>query len=71
MSSTTTTSALVLREIGSTVKLEPVSIAKLQSNEALVEIHATGVCHTDLSCIDGTLPCAVPNVLGHEGILVP
>jgi Zn-dependent alcohol dehydrogenase len=66
-STTTTTSALVLREVGAPVILETINLAELQPNEALVEIHATGVCHTDLSCIDGTLPAALPNVLGHEG----
>lgn len=41
--STITTSALVLREIGKPVTFETVKTAELQPNEALVEIHATGV----------------------------
>ena len=32
-----------------------------------VKIHAAGVCHSDLSAMNGTLPQAVPAVLGHEG----
>lgn len=67
MASVTKTSALVLREIGEALTTETINMAELQPNEALVEIHAVGVCHTDLSCIDGTLPVALPNVLGHEG----
>ena len=32
-----------------------------------VRIAATGVCHSDLSGMNGTIPTAVPAVLGHEG----
>ncbi|MEW2414311.1 Zn-dependent alcohol dehydrogenase [Streptomyces sp. NPDC046866] len=35
--------------------------------EVLVGIRAAGVCHSDLSVIDGTIPFPVPVVLGHEG----
>jgi alcohol dehydrogenase len=34
--------------------------------ELLVRIEAAGVCHSDLSVVDGTRPRAVPLVLGHE-----
>jgi D-arabinose 1-dehydrogenase-like Zn-dependent alcohol dehydrogenase len=44
MSTTITTSALVLREIGKPVIFETLKTAELQPNEALIEIHATGVC---------------------------
>ncbi|KAH7390382.1 alcohol dehydrogenase [Cadophora sp. MPI-SDFR-AT-0126] len=59
--------ALVLREINGSLGIEEVQLDSLRSNEALVEIHASGICHTDLSCMDGTLPAGVPNVFGHEG----
>src|SRR5688572_26847917 len=32
-----------------------------------VAIKATGVCHSDLSAINGTIPQPAPVVLGHEG----
>jgi S-(hydroxymethyl)glutathione dehydrogenase/alcohol dehydrogenase len=32
-----------------------------------VKIHAAGVCHSDLSAMNGTLPQPAPAVLGHEG----
>ncbi|HEU5033921.1 MAG TPA: Zn-dependent alcohol dehydrogenase [Mycobacteriales bacterium] len=32
-----------------------------------IRIRATGVCHSDLSAMNGTIPVAVPAVLGHEG----
>ncbi|MER7108442.1 Zn-dependent alcohol dehydrogenase [Streptomyces sp. NPDC000229] len=35
--------------------------------EVLVRIAAAGLCHSDLSVIDGTIPFPVPVVLGHEG----
>lgn len=33
-----------------------------------VAIHATGVCHSDLSAMNGTIPQPAPVVLGHEGV---
>ncbi|MEU8524414.1 MULTISPECIES: Zn-dependent alcohol dehydrogenase [Streptomyces] len=35
--------------------------------EVLVAIAAAGLCHSDLSVIDGTIPFPPPVVLGHEG----
>lgn len=32
-----------------------------------VRIEAAGLCHTDLSVVDGTIPMPPPVVLGHEG----
>lgn len=34
--------------------------------ELLVEIAAAGLCHSDLSVVDGSRPRALPTVLGHE-----
>lgn len=34
--------------------------------EVLVEVAAAGVCHSDLSVVDGTRPRPTPMVLGHE-----
>ncbi|KXH56004.1 hypothetical protein CSAL01_12874 [Colletotrichum salicis] len=62
-----TTDAIVLREPNTAVALEPIILGKLNPDEALVEIHATGVCHTDLLCMKGKLPAPSPIVLGHEG----
>ena len=36
------------------------------SGEIMVKIHAAGLCHSDLSVIDGNRPRQVPMVLGHE-----
>ncbi|GAA1432253.1 Zn-dependent alcohol dehydrogenase [Streptomyces thermospinosisporus] len=35
--------------------------------EVRVALAAAGVCHSDLSVVDGTIPFPVPVVLGHEG----
>ena len=36
------------------------------SGEVLVKIAAAGLCHSDLSVIDGNRPRPMPMVLGHE-----
>jgi S-(hydroxymethyl)glutathione dehydrogenase/alcohol dehydrogenase len=35
--------------------------------EVQVAVSAAGLCHSDLSVVDGTIPFPVPVVLGHEG----
>ncbi len=37
------------------------------SHEVVVRVLAAGLCHTDVSVIDGTIPWPAPAVLGHEG----
>lgn len=63
------TIALILPKVGATLELREINLAALQPDEVLVEIHATGLCHTDLSFANGTLPCSPNAVLGHEGTL--
>ena len=38
-----------------------------KAGEVLVKMSATGVCHSDLSIANGTIPSPLPVVLGHEG----
>jgi S-(hydroxymethyl)glutathione dehydrogenase/alcohol dehydrogenase len=38
-----------------------------EPHEVRVRIHRAGLCHSDLSVINGTIPCPTPVVLGHEG----
>jgi len=47
-----------------TDKLE---VAEPGPTEVKVKIAAAGVCHSDLSVLDGTIPWKAPSVLGHEG----
>jgi S-(hydroxymethyl)glutathione dehydrogenase/alcohol dehydrogenase len=37
------------------------------SGEVVVRLEAAGLCHSDLSVINGTIPFPVPVALGHEG----
>ena len=46
--------------------IEDVELEKPGAGEILVKIHAAGLCHSDLSVIDGNRPRQVPMVLGHE-----
>jgi Zn-dependent alcohol dehydrogenase len=46
--------------------IEEVELEKPGTGEVLVKIHAAGLCHSDLSVIDGNRPRQVPMVLGHE-----
>jgi S-(hydroxymethyl)glutathione dehydrogenase/alcohol dehydrogenase len=48
--------------------IEEVDLEGPQAGEVLVEIKATGVCHTDAYTLSGTDPEGVfPAILGHEG----
>lgn len=46
--------------------VEEVELEGPGPGEVLVEIAAAGLCHSDLSVIDGSRPRPVPMVLGHE-----
>ena len=47
--------------------IEEVELAPPGRGEVLVRILAAGLCHSDLSVIDGSRPRPLPLVLGHEG----
>lgn len=36
-------------------------------NEVWVRVAAAGVCHSDVSLLDGTIPWPAPSLMGHEG----
>nr|WP_312964705.1 alcohol dehydrogenase catalytic domain-containing protein [Kocuria rhizophila] len=66
--------AAVLDEIGLSrpyAESRPLSVQELELDgpgpgELLVRIRAAGVCHSDLSVVDGNRPRPMPMVLGHE-----
>lgn len=66
MSTTRTMKAVVAHELNK-FSVEEVTLAPPQAGEVLVKIKATGICHSDLSVINGTIPVPFPMVLGHEG----
>lgn len=56
----------VVREQGGPFLLEQVELSGPRPDEVLVEVVASGMCHTDLLVRD-TRPGSLPAVLGHEG----
>ena len=46
---------------------DQLSVGDPGPTEVRVAIGAAGVCHSDLSVINGTIPWKAPSVLGHEG----
>ncbi|HEV2999710.1 MAG TPA: alcohol dehydrogenase catalytic domain-containing protein [Solirubrobacteraceae bacterium] len=60
--------AAVLEQFGRPLAVQDVDLAEPRAGEALVRLHACGVCHTDLYTASGADPSGyVPCVLGHEG----
>ncbi|HET9139268.1 Zn-dependent alcohol dehydrogenase [Actinophytocola sp.] len=61
--------AAVLNRVGDT-KLElreDVSTIDVGPRDIRIQVRATGVCHSDVSAMDGTLPALAPGIIGHEG----
>src|SRR5436189_1110893 len=60
--------AAVARKAGAPLTVETVNLAGPKAGEVLVEIKATGVCHTDEFTRSGGDPEGLfPAILGHEG----
>jgi S-(hydroxymethyl)glutathione dehydrogenase/alcohol dehydrogenase len=63
-----TTRAAVAFAAGQPLSVETVDLAPPAAGEVLVEIKATGICHTDAYTLSGADPEGVfPAILGHEG----
>ena len=67
--------AAVLRKIGAKrpyvisepIQIEEVELDPPQAGELLIKIAGGGLCHSDLSIINGNRARPMPLVLGHEG----
>ncbi|TDY15719.1 S-(hydroxymethyl)glutathione dehydrogenase/alcohol dehydrogenase [Paraburkholderia sp. BL6665CI2N2] len=60
--------AAVALKSGAPLSIETVQLAGPRAGEVLVEIKATGVCHTDAFTLSGDDPEGMfPAILGHEG----
>ncbi len=60
--------AAVATQAGQSLSIETVHVEGPRKGEALVEIKATGVCHTDAFTLSGNDPEGLfPAILGHEG----
>jgi len=61
-----TMKAVVVNELNQ-YATEEVTLDFPNENELLIKMKATGVCRSDLSVINGTIPLQLPVVIGHEG----
>jgi S-(hydroxymethyl)glutathione dehydrogenase / alcohol dehydrogenase len=60
--------AAVAHKAGAPLAIEKVKLDGPKAGEVLVEIMATGICHTDAYTLSGADPEGIfPSVLGHEG----
>jgi S-(hydroxymethyl)glutathione dehydrogenase/alcohol dehydrogenase len=59
--------AAVCRELNKPVVVETISVDGPKRGEVTVKLAACGVCHSDLSATNGTIPLPPPLILGHEG----
>ena len=60
--------AAVAHKAGAPLAIETVNLDGPRDGEVLVEIKATGVCHTDSFTLSGADPEGLfPSILGHEG----
>jgi S-(hydroxymethyl)glutathione dehydrogenase/alcohol dehydrogenase len=58
--------AAVMRANNSPLEIEEIEIDDPGPGEVLLKTAASGICHSDLSVIEGGLPFPPPTVLGHE-----
>ncbi len=60
--------AAIAFEAGKPLEIDTVQLEGPQAGEVLVEVKATGICHTDEFTLSGADPeGAFPTILGHEG----
>ena len=62
-----TARAAITRAVNTPVVVETITVDGPKSDEVTIKLGACGVCHSDLSAVNGTLPFPPPVVLGHEG----
>jgi len=48
-------------------RVEEIEVADPGPNDVLVKMAASGICHSDLNCVEGKMPHYMPAVFGHEG----
>ena len=62
------TKAAIAWKAGQPLTIEEVDLEGPKAGEVLVEIKATGICHTDYYTLSGADPEGIfPSILGHEG----
>ena len=58
--------AAIMRAVGAPLAIEDIRLDTPRAREVVVRTVATGVCHSDLHVLEGSLPNPLPTVLGHE-----
>jgi S-(hydroxymethyl)glutathione dehydrogenase/alcohol dehydrogenase len=58
--------AAIMRGNNAPLEIEEVDVDSPGPNEVLVRTAASGICHSDLTVIEGGLPVPPPTILGHE-----
>ncbi|HEX6446003.1 MAG TPA: Zn-dependent alcohol dehydrogenase [Streptosporangiales bacterium] len=61
------TTAAVFRAVGEPLDVCELEVLPPRENEVLVRYVASGLCHSDLHIMDGSMAHPAPAVLGHEG----
>ncbi len=59
--------AAICREVNAPITVEEITVDPPKRDEITIKLVACGVCHSDLSATNGTLPLPPPVILGHEG----
>ena len=59
--------AAVLTQIPGELEIEEVGVDAPAANEVLVQVVASGLCHSDLHFMEGLWQTRLPAVMGHEG----
>jgi S-(hydroxymethyl)glutathione dehydrogenase/alcohol dehydrogenase len=59
--------AAVVREVNAPIEIVEAQPGAVGNNQVKVKVAAAGVCHSDLSVQNGTIPWMFPAILGHEG----
>jgi S-(hydroxymethyl)glutathione dehydrogenase/alcohol dehydrogenase len=60
--------AAVLTELNKDLEIrDDITLGEVGPRDVRVKIVSSGVCHSDVSAQNGTIPMATPCVLGHEG----
>ncbi|MEN0011816.1 MAG: alcohol dehydrogenase catalytic domain-containing protein, partial [Solirubrobacteraceae bacterium] len=58
--------AAVLTEAGRPLSIEDVTVSAPLPGEVLVNVKASGLCHSDLTVMQGKQSHPVPVIMGHE-----
>ena len=59
--------AVIVRELNAPVEVVDAQVGDLGPGKVKIKTTAAGVCHSDLSVQNGTIPWMFPALLGHEG----